>query len=234
MNSPLKELVETGKRHFEGKNYARAEHCFQKVLRTGARYADVLNMLGVIYHIEGKFNNAIASFEEALKINPNYTEATLNLAVLYNDLGEYKKAKGLYSRIQKQKPSVEMDPIHRSKIANMHAHVGDTYRGIGRYGEAVEEYKKALRLCPAFADIRTKLGVAYRENGQKELSIKELSQAVETKPSYQQARIQLGVTYYSSGAKDKAAKAWQEVLKKDKENEIAKMYLRLCGDGKKK
>ena len=234
MSIPIKDLIDLGKRQFEGKNYARAEQYFLKVLRSGARYADIFNVLGVIYHIEGKFNNAIESFEKALEVNPNYAEATLNLAVLYNDLGEYKKAKGLYSRLQKQRSSAQMDAILRGKIANMHAQLGDTYRGVGKYEEAIDEYKKALKISPTFADIRTKLGVAYRENNQKELSARELSQAIETKPSFKQARLQLGVTLYLMGQKEKAAKAWQEVLKKDKDNEIAKMYLRLCQDGKKK
>ncbi len=234
MKPEMKDLFEAGKKHFEGKNYERAAHYFSKIIRSGARYADVLNMLGVIYHIDGKFNNAIESFEEALKINPNYTEANLNLAVLYNDLGEYKKAKGLYSRVHKRKSSVGLDPIIRGKIANMHAHLGDTYRGVGKYEEAIDEYRKALKICPTFVDIQTKLGISYRENNQKVLSAKELEQAVKEDPSFKHAQIQLGVTYYSMGQRDKAAGAWKEVLKRDKDNEIAKMYLRLCEDHQSK
>lgn len=234
MSVPIRELFDLGKRNFEGKNYARAEQCFVKVLRSGARYADVLNMLGVIYHVEGRFNNAIESFEEALKINPHYTEATLNLAVLYNDLGEYKKAKDLYSRIQKRKSSSDMDPILRGKIANMHAQLGDTYREVGKYPEAIEEYKKALKLCPTFVDIKTKLGISYRENNQKELSVKELSNAIERDPAFKNAYLQLGVTFYSMGQQEKAARTWKELLKRDKENEVAKIYLRLCENGQGK
>lgn len=226
MNS--KELLELGKRCFDGKNYVRAEQCFSKLLQNGARYADVLNLLGVIYHVEGKFNNAIESFEEALQINPNYTEATLNLTVLYNDLGEYKKAKELYSRIRTQKRSTSsrLDPVLRGKIANQHADLGDTYRANAQYEEAIEEYKKALKVGPAFADIRTKLGITYRENRQNDLSIKELTEAIKQKPAYQSARIQLGVTWFLAGQKKKAAGAWEEVLKKDKDNELARIYLK--------
>lgn len=234
MAAPVKELLEIGKKHFEGRDYLRAEQFLIKVLRSGHRYADVLNMLGVIYHVEGKFNNAIESFEEALRINPNYTEATLNLAVLYNDLGEYKKAKGLYSRLKKAKTSSDLDPILRGKIANLHADLGDIYRGVAKYDEAIEEYKKALKVSPAFHDIRTKLGSAYRENNQKDLSLKELHQVVGKNPAFKAAQIQLGITFYSLGQKQKAAHAWKEVLKRDKDNEVAKMYLRLCENGQKK
>ncbi len=234
MTPELRNLFDLGKKHFESRNYARAERCFLKLHRAGSRYADVLNMLGVIYHIEGKFNNAIESFEEALRINPHYAEATLNLAVLYNDLGEYAKAKNLYNRVQKRKTTSDLDPILRGKIANMHAHLGDTYRGVGKFTEAIEEYKKALKLCPTFADIRTKLGISYRENKQTDLSIRELTQTLSQTPSCKGARIQLGITYYITGQKTKAARAWQEVLKQDKNNEVARLYLRLCENGKSK
>lgn len=223
----MKELFDRGKQHFENKNYPRAQQYFTRILRSGLRFADVHNMLGIIHHIDGKFNNAIESFEEALKINPNYTEATLNLAVLYNDLGEYKKAKELYGRIRKRGPSPDLDPILKGKIANMHAFLGDTYRGVGKYIEAIEEYKKSLKICPTFVDIQTKLGISYRENNQKDQSLKELSQAIKKNPNYTPAQIQLGVSLYAAGQKQKAGKIWEGVLKKDQKNELARMYLRL-------
>lgn len=226
-----RELVDAGRKYLESKSYARAEQCFQKILKSGARYADVLNMLGVIYHIEGKFNNAIESFQEAVDINPNYVEASLNLAILYNDLGEYKKAKELYGRLQKRQTSNDLDPVVKAKLANMHAMIGDTYRKAGRFAEAIEEYKQALKLCPTFADIRTKLGLSYRDNKQKELSLKELAATVENHPQYKTARLQLGVTYYAMGKKKEAAKVWKELLAKDKDNRIAEIYLKLCDNG---
>ncbi len=232
MPTELRELVEIGKKHFESRNFARAEQYFQKILKSGARYADVLNMLGIIYHADGKFNNAIDSFEEALEINPDYAEATLNLAVLYNDLGEFKKAKALYARIQDRKGATDLDPILKGKIANLHAHLGDVYRGIGKYAEAIDEYKKALKLCPSYADIRTKLGMSLRENGQKDLALKEFATALSEKAGFKPARIQLGLTHYLMGQKDKASKAWKDVLAKDKDNKVVQSYLRLCGNGK--
>ncbi|MBI2981665.1 MAG: tetratricopeptide repeat protein [Deltaproteobacteria bacterium] len=254
--SDIKQLVSTGRKHFESKNYVKAEQCFLKALKGGARYADLLNMLGVIYHQDGKFNNAITYFREALRINPNYVEANLNLAILLNDLGEYKEAKALYQKLGSKLPSLipsnhnnsgpkwpsfakgkkiegtekskTMNPVMKGKIANMHAAIADTYSGIGRLEEAIEEYKKALALCPAYKDIQTKLAVCYRENNQKELAAKELKQTVKSDPNYLPARIQLGLTYYTKGEIKKAATEWESVLKKDKENAAAKMYLRIC------
>lgn len=224
----VKQHVDRGRRHFESKNYGRAEQSFLKALRGGVRYADVLNMLGVIYHSQGKFNNAIECFREALTINPNYLEAALHLAILHNDLGEYREAKSLYQKVRKGKAS-EINPILKGKIANQHAALADTYAGIGRLQEAIEEYKKALALCPTYKDIRTKLAVCYRDNRQQDLAVKELAETVRDHPDYLPARIHLGLAYYAKGKIPQAVREWTAVLKKDKNNSAAKMYLRISG-----
>ena len=96
----LKELLAIGKQYCDNKQYAQAESYLKRVLEKSGRYADVLNMLGVISHVEGKFASSIDFFEQALSINPRYTEAMLNLAVLYNDLGQYAEAKKLYGKLK--------------------------------------------------------------------------------------------------------------------------------------
>ncbi|MBI1909233.1 MAG: tetratricopeptide repeat protein [Deltaproteobacteria bacterium] len=235
MDTSVKELFDAGKQYYETKNYPRAEQYFLKILRQGHKFADVLNMLGIIYHTDGKFSSAIDCFEQALLVNPNYTEATLNLAVLYNDLGNYKKAKALYGRITKRaKTSAPIDPVIKGKLSNMHAHIGDTYRGIGFYKEAIDEYKKALGLNHTFIDIKTKLGVAYRENGNLKESLAELAEAVKSTPHSVLARNQLGVTFYSLKKSKEALQEWQQVLKRDPGNPTAKMYLKLCEGGSPK
>lgn len=234
MESQLKRWVEEGKQNFVTKNYGKAEQLFHKILRSGARYADVLNMLGIIYHSHGKFNDAIQAFRRALEINPSYLEATLNLAVLYNDLGEYRQARALYQNLQKgKKGEGRMNAVLKAKIANQHAALGDTYASVGCLPEAIGEYQKALRLCPTFKDIRTKLATCYRDNNQKDLAQKELSQTVRSDPHYLPARIQLGLTYFSQGKTAHAVREWKGVLKRDKNNPAAQMYLRISENHKR-
>ena len=102
------------------------------MLSEKAPYADVYDMLGVIYHQEGRLAEAEQMFNEALRINPAYTEAALNLVVTWNDLGKYAEAKAIYERAMatsKREPR-ELDPFAKGKIANMHAEVGAAYRAV--------------------------------------------------------------------------------------------------------
>lgn len=225
-----RELLEIGKKQFEGKNYAKAEELLKRLIQKNKKYADVYHMLGVIYHHHGRFSDAIFCFKRALDINPNYVEATLNLAVLYNDLGQYPKAKKLYTHIRKRRSDGRrpLDPVMKGRLSNMHAMLGDTYRGIGFDSDAIDEYEKALKISPTYADIRTKLGIALREKGKYQQSLKELRRAIKDKPKYLEARLQLGLTEYAGGKKKAAARDWTQVLKKQPGNERAKTYLSLC------
>src|SRR5262245_8476716 len=227
MDDHIRELIQLGRDHYERGEYDKAERLLSEVTRTARGYADIFNMLGVIYHDQGRFAQAQEAFEQALHINPNYTEAALNLAVTYNDLGKYQEAKEVYTRAMTRsrgEPRM-LDLFAKGKIANMHAELGDAYAGLAMLEEAVREYNRALTLCPSFVDIRTRLALALRDSGRGEDALRELRAVKEMNPSFLPARIHLGVTLYSLGRVDEAVVEWDDVLAADPANRSAKMYL---------
>ena len=184
-------------------------------------------MLGVIYHQQGRLNDAESMFRKALALNPNYTEAALNLAVTYNDLGKYQDAKEIYARAMNVSRSApkQLDPFARGKIANMHAEVGGAYHEVGQFVDAVREYEKALALCPAFHDIRTKLGATLREMGSLVAAAREFERVRHDSPKYLPARINLGLTYFTMGRRGDALAEWQQILSLEPTNKSAAMYI---------
>jgi tetratricopeptide (TPR) repeat protein len=231
----VRELVALGKEHFKRGEYPAAAGLLEQVVAHGAAYADVHHMLGIIYHQMGEFESAVHAFERALEINPTYVEAALNLAILCNDLGQYERAQELYQQATqgaKTGPRETLgdepiDSFSRGKIANLHAAVGDGYVSCRRALDAAVEYRRALTLCPTFADLRLKLANALREAGQRDAALGELRRAVHDAPNLLAARVALGLAYAAAGRNDEALAQWQEVLRRDPEHRTAKLYLRL-------
>ena len=121
--------LERGREHYENREYDRAEPYLVKVAQVEEGFADVMNMLGVIYHDRGQVAMAQEYFEKALRINPRYTEAALNLAVTYNEQGMYDKAKRIHEHATSLAPQEEreIEPFARGKLSNMHADLGRAF-----------------------------------------------------------------------------------------------------------
>jgi tetratricopeptide (TPR) repeat protein len=232
MKDRIGQLLATGREHYIAGEYERAEVLLAEATSLGHDFPDVFNMLGVIYHSQGKLLEAEQSFERALILNPRYTEAALNLSVTYNDRGKYDRAKEVYTSAVTSsvgQPN-SLDQFARGKLANMHSEIGAAYAAFGLTGEAAREYSKGLDLCPEFADLRVSLANVYREMGMYNAAIAEFEQAKRARPDYHQAGIHLGVTLYSLGRRFDALAEWHAVLKSDPTNKSAKLYIRMVED----
>ena len=223
----MKQILALGREYYAKQQYERAEH-YLKQVSEHHRFADVSNMLGVIAHDRGSFDEAQMFFEEALQANPNYTEAALNLAITYNDLGRYEDGKRIYQAALTRgaRSPGGLDPFVKGKIANLHAHVGQAYLDAGLTGEAVAELRKAIALCPDFSDLRVRLATIYQQTGDVDAAQYELEEAVRAKPTFAPARLALGVVKLERGHREQAIEQWQAVLRDDPDNKSAQMYLR--------
>jgi tetratricopeptide (TPR) repeat protein len=230
MDDRTKQLLTLGREHYTRGEFDKAEHYFKQVLERNVSAADVFNMLGVIHHDRGHFEEAQACFEEALDINPQYTEAALNLAVTYNDLGRYEDAKRVYrgALAQGAKAAGGVTAFVKGKIANLHADVAQAYVDAGMTSEAMHELRKAVLLCPGFADLRLKLANLYREASDYEAAAYELEEALKVKPLYVPAQVALGVVRFSLGDLPAATKCWQRALEIDPQNRSASLYLKMA------
>lgn len=96
---------------------------------------------------------------------------------------------------------------------NIHNNLGIAYDRIGRYTEAVEELKEALRLAPAYVEARNNLAVAYDNMGRYDDALMELQQAVRLNPEYTEAHGNLGNLYARSGRYEEAVQELKEALR---------------------
>jgi len=229
MDERIKELLTRGREHYQKREYDKADYILREVIEQSDGFADVFDMLGIIAHSRGDLHAAARYFERAIAINASYTEALLNLAVTYNDLGRYEAARQIHSKVRKLGSAgpVQIDPFARGKIANMHADLGQAYAEAGIVHEAIEQYLKAVNLCPSFADLRTRLGTLYRDAGDLPRARDQYESAKNANPKYVLARVLLGVTLFLLGDSPGALNEWREVLAIDPDNKSAQMYVRM-------
>lgn len=231
MQVKLEELYKSGMDAFDKGDYPEAERHFLAILTINPTFADIQNKVGIIFNQTNRLQLAAKAFEKALEMNPGYTEASLNLAITYSDLGMYDKAKEVFENAarfsEKTQKSFEpsADPFVKGKIADEHLRIGKIYHQLRMLDEAIDEYQKALRLSPNFADIITQLGIALRDKGKFDEAIAQFNRAKESNARYIPARLHLGITYYSQGFYGLAEKEWREALVFDPNNSAVKTYL---------
>jgi tetratricopeptide (TPR) repeat protein len=226
MDDTLREALSTGRELYRQKDYVRAEPHLAQVTAAKLPYADVYNMLGVIYHDVGQFSKAQACFEEALRINPAYTEASLNLAVTYNDMGRYAEARDLYlgALTTSTRPGAKLDSFVMGKLANMYADIAEVFASAGAFEEAVVEYRRALALRPTFIDLRLKLAQTLRDAQKTDDSLRELRAILAQSPDYLPARLSLALSLFSKGDHAAALQELEAILQKNPGHHRATVY----------
>lgn len=228
-------IYEEGRVYFEQGRLDEAARCFWELVKDNPdRFADVYNKLGIIYQGKGLSDKAISYFEKSIRINHAYTEAALNLSIVYNEAGRYEEARKIFDIAVKtvSKTRTVKDPYIEGRLANEHAQLGGQYYDLGRFKEAIAEYKKALKLRPKFPDIIIKMGIAYRENGDLYAATKAFTKVLSINPQYLPAFLHLGIIYYMKGFVDMAIREWNNALVIDPENRDARIYLSFVSSAK--
>jgi tetratricopeptide (TPR) repeat protein len=217
-----------GRDAFERGRYEDSIRELEEAIALAPDFADLHNLLGLALGLTGERERAVASFQRALQVNPNYVEARMNLAIVYNDLGRYDEA---LREFRTERPR---DPDHgnlsadvRSYVAESHVLLGDTYRNLGLLADAVQEYRKALKVAPQFLDIKNKLGAVFGDMGLYEEAEAELVAALTQNPRYVDARATLGVVYYRSGRRHRAREEWTACLGVEPDHVRARAYMEL-------
>ncbi|MBI3994669.1 MAG: tetratricopeptide repeat protein [Nitrospirae bacterium] len=227
----FEKVYRTAQEYFDDQRFDEAERLYLKLLDRNSRgYADVFNRLGLICVQKGLYERASQYFEKALALNPKYTDASLNLVVTYNELRNFEAAERVFNQAAKvvRSEPASLDPFIQGKLANEHGKLGDAYYELGRYEQALDEYRKAVEIRPNFVDILTKIGIALREKGDLDQAVEAFVKAKNAGPRYVSAYIHLGITYYTQGRRDRALEEWKAAQKIDPANRAVQVYLNLA------
>jgi tetratricopeptide (TPR) repeat protein len=90
--------------------------------------------------------------------------------------------------------------------------LGLTYGKTGKYQEAVDAYKQAIKIKPD-ADAYRNLGIAYNDLGKHQEAVDAYKQAIKIKPDFADAHYNLGKTYRYLSKHQEAADAYKQAIK---------------------
>jgi len=182
--------------HFDGGSIRLAKEYYEKALALNPADSLVRYNLSHIYEIIGKLNISRRLMEEALELNPDSPSFLFHMAEIYHRYNEHEKALVLLEKALEIKPdhglalllaanihflkmNYERTMEYINKIIRLgimptavYLLKGDTLLKLGRYKEAIPEYKKALVLEPGSVFAITKMRYIYEKLGDKETALK--------------------------------------------------------------
>jgi tetratricopeptide (TPR) repeat protein len=91
--------------------------------------------------------------------------------------------------------------------------LGAAYRLSGRYGEAIEQYQRALSLNPNITETYHGLGLAYWSRGLYKDAIKTFTLYLQFRPDHPETYYALGVLFFTKGELDPAAENFQRAIR---------------------
>lgn len=228
MTSETRQLFQQATAAFDAAKYEEAEALLLQIVGRTPTYANVFNMLGFIASQRNSPEKAVTLFRRALSLNPKYHEARLNLVLTLADMGAYDQAAQEAGSLEDlEAPGAPRLSLGvRGKLANAHADLGRKYHALGMYAEAIQEFDKALGLCPNFPDLHNRRAVSCREFGLFAEAKASLLKALEIKPNYVEAHVNLGLIQQKLGNLTDAVQSWERALQLDPKHQLARIYLK--------
>ena len=120
--------------------------------------AEIKYKQGIELAKNGRYEEAIASFQASLMLKPDYAEAHNDLGLALAEIGRLQEAIEHYQKALRLKPD----------YAEVHNNLGADLEKMGRIQEAVKLYRNAVELKPDYAEAKKNLAAVMDKLKQSE------------------------------------------------------------------
>lgn len=158
--------------------------------------------IAVQHHQAARLAQAEQLYRKILDSQPNHAQAMHLLGVIAYQVGRNDVAADLMRRSIAINAS---DPSH-------HCNLGEVYRALGRFGEAVASYSLAIQLKPDYAEAYNNLGSALCGLNKLDQAIAAFSKAIELNPALAEAHTNLANALQAQGKLDEAATSYLRAI----------------------
>lgn len=176
--------------YLNNNNLEEAIRFFNKALSLDPRHFQSLNALGLAYSMRGDLREAEKFFLKCLEVSPSFMEAHNNLGMVYQEMGFLDKAEEEFKKVtadpnynNKELPYYNLARLYSLRQSwdkalffadkaiqtNARYHLGHNLRGYilenqGKFPEAIESYKRAVKLLPGDINYKFNLAAACFKN----------------------------------------------------------------------
>lgn len=219
--------VKEARERFALQDYYGAVHLLEEALATGRAFADAHHLHGLCRSLLDQPELALAAFDQAVELNPKYVEAHIHRGLVLNQLGRSAEAEEAFRRASAlEGPRTgRFSPHVAARLANQHADLGEAYAEAGALADAVEQYRRAAELGPAFIDLRYRLARLLLDAGNPLGAREELERVLQARPGFVEAQGSLGLAHYLAGDAVEARRVWRAALERQPENTRIEAYL---------
>ena len=212
--------------------YERAVEAYRTALEIRPHNVEALNNLGLTYQELGRFEDAIAVYEEGLTLNPDQPQLYTNLATArdlqagiysltahrhYQEGVRVKRAGRTEAAVAAWKQAIVESP----QYLQAYLQLADLYFKGNEYQSAIRTYLSAISLVSenelsqsaVIANIFYNLGNSYLRTQQLESAISAYQQAVDINPEMASAWANMGSTLLEMERFNSAIMACQSALK---------------------
>nr|XP_018903016.1 PREDICTED: transmembrane and TPR repeat-containing protein 2-like [Bemisia tabaci]XP_018903017.1 PREDICTED: transmembrane and TPR repeat-containing protein 2-like [Bemisia tabaci] len=195
-----------------------AEHALKMALSFRPNMADVHYNLGLLYQSRHQFDDAIRSYELAIQFRSSLALAHLNLGQLLGSLGRCEEAEMVLTRCANISGEGLKD-LHTHELTRISAllHLGRLHADRGRYQDAVDVYKRAVKEMPPYYQpqiLYNLLGEALSRLGQVEAAEYWYQAALQAKPDHVPAHLTYGKLLARNKTRIPEAELWFQKAQK--------------------
>jgi tetratricopeptide (TPR) repeat protein len=150
-------------RQAEGaRDYARAAEEYKKILTLKPQSAEACQNLGLVYHLQSKFREAIPVFERAMALQPSLWGSSLFLGIAYYKTNQFSKGLPALQR------ALDLNP--RDAELEARFWLGVSHLALRQYPEAIRDLEKRFDHSPGDLEVLYNLLQAHSQYSAELLS----------------------------------------------------------------
>lgn len=166
---------------------------------------------GNAFYKDGKYDTALAMYQQFLEKNPGAYQVMLNIGDCYREKGDLDKALEIYNQVlEKAKTDQAMGVTITAKTL---AAIGAVYLKKNNLEEATKYFKQSVDTAPQDEVVAFNVGEVFFSNQQLDEAQKYFELAASIKPSWPDPYLKLGYVFLNKNDIPKAIENFEKFLK---------------------